>query len=458
MIKVHFVGIGGTGISAIARVLLEKGWQVSGTDMQASTYFNAVTLQGAETRLGHHPDLAVQADLLVRSSAVKDNDPEVMAAREVGIPVLKRADFLPELTKYSDTLAVAGSHGKTTTTAMLIHLFRSAGKDPSFILGSDSKSLRTNAHAGKDKSFIIEADEYDYMFLGLEPFISLVLNIEYDHPDFFPTESDYLQAFVDFIHKTRPEGKILLGGDDEGVQHLIDQVGDLSEKISCFGFNPTSDYRVIDHEILEHGQHFSLLLPNEEKIGPFRLPLPGKFNVLNAAAALAAAHLFGLDIKTLTDALIDFHGTSRRFDLVCQQGDVLVFNDYGHHPSQLRQTIQGARELYPYHSIWAVWEPHTISRTKRLHSEFASALCSADQSVILRLFGAREDDSSYSPEAIANEILDANCVYLPDNDLAASHILSGLTGKDVVLVFSAGKGPEFSQLLCEKIIREAQND
>jgi UDP-N-acetylmuramate--alanine ligase len=286
----------------------------------------------------------------------------------------------------------------------------------------------------------------------------LVLNIEYDHPDFFPTESDYLQAFVDFIHKTRPEGKILLGGDDEGVQHLIDQVGDLSEKISCFGFNPTSDYRVIDHEILEHGQHFSLLLPNEEKIGPFRLPLPGKFNVLNAAAALAAAHLFGLDIKTLTDALIDFHGTSRRFDLVCQQGDVLVFNDYGHHPSQLRQTIQGARELYPYHSIWAVWEPHTISRTKRLHSEFASALCSADQSVILRLFGAREDDSSYSPEAIANEILDANCVYLPDNDQAASHILSGLTGKDVVLVFSAGKGPEFSQLLCEKIIREAQND
>ena len=157
MIKVHFVGIGGTGISAIARVLLEKGWQVSGTDMQASTYFNAVTLQGAETRLGHHPDLAVQADLLVRSSAVKDKDPEVMAAREVGIPVLKRADFLPELTKYSDTLAVAGSHGKTTTTAMLIHLFRSAGKDPSFILGSDSKSLRTNAHAGKDKSFIIEA-------------------------------------------------------------------------------------------------------------------------------------------------------------------------------------------------------------------------------------------------------------------------------------------------------------
>ena len=458
MNKVHFIGIGGTGISAIARLLLERGVQVSGTDVQTSPYFEAVTCLGALTRIGHHPDLALQADVVVRSSAVKDEDPEVQAAKKAGIPVLKRSEFLPQLTAGSKTLAIAGSHGKTTTTAMLVHLLRSANLDPSFVLGADIKGQHTNAHAGRDEFFIIEADEYDNMFLGLNPNVSVITNIEYDHPDFFPTPLDYTWAFLNFLRKTEENGIALLSGDDLGVRNLRSFLTFPANQLLTFGFDPANDYQVVDYQAGEGQQSFYLRLPEGEKVGPFTLHQPGKFNVSNAAAALAVAHLVGIDLNGHTNSLSTFEGTSRRFEQVCGNDRIQVFNDYGHHPSQLLQTIQGARQSYPDYKIWAVWEPHTISRTKRLQHEFAIALDQADYSVILKLFGAREDDPTFSPCSISDEVSDNKCLYLPENESAIAYILENRGEKDMVIVFSAGKGPEFSRELCSALQLEASDD
>lgn len=458
MEKVHFIGIGGTGISAIARLLLERGIEVSGTDLHASPYFDSVTRLGARTQLGHHPDMALAAEVVVRSSAVKDDDPEVLAAKDAGIPVLKRSEFLPQLTVGAKTLAIAGSHGKTTTTAMVVHLLRAAGLDPSFILGADIKGLHSNAHSGMDDLFVIEADEYDYMFLGLTPTVSVVTNIEYDHPDFFPTNRHYTYAFVDFLGKTVQEGVALLGIDDTGVRKLLPFLTFPNRKLLTFGYDPSSDYQVVDYMVIEAVQSFKIRLPDGGEAGPFSVHQPGKFNVLNAAAALATAHVTGIDLRELGNAFASFEGTSRRFDRVCGNTEIMVFNDYGHHPSQLSQTIQGARQSYPGYKIWAVWEPHTISRTRRLQRDFTKALAEADQSVILKLFGAREDDPSFTPGTIANEIGKGKCVYLPENGEAINYIEQNLGGKDLLIVFSAGKGPEFSTELCAKLNLEASND
>lgn len=458
MKKVHFIGIGGTGISAIARMLLERNWQVSGSDMNASPYFEAVTAMGAHTVLGHDPDLARQADLVVRSSAVKDNDPEVIAALENGISVLKRSEFLPMLTAENDLIAVAGSHGKTTTTAMLVHLFLQTKRDINFILGADIKGLGKNAQSGSNPAFIIEADEYDYMFLGLSPLISVITNIEYDHPDFFATPGVYTQAFADFANKTRPEGKLLLCADDAGIQELLNNYDLLPREIVTYGFESDSDYQTINYAAFPGGQSFELLIGGHLKAGPFEIRMPGRFNVLNASAALAAAHLYGLDLMDQKEVLLSFPGTSRRFDLRFENANWLVFDDYGHHPSQLAKTIQGARQLYPDHRIWAVWEPHTVSRTQYMHDEFSKALDQADQSIILKLFGARENADGCCLEDFICDENQTRRHYLPENEMALNYILENQTGLDLVIVFSAGKGPDFSKMLVEKLSKDNNYD
>ena len=268
MKKVHFIGIGGTGISAIARMLLERGWRVSGSDLRSSPYFEAVTALGAQTVLGHAPALAKTADLVVRSSAVRDDDPEVQAARENGIPVLKRSEFLPVLTEGYQVIAVAGSHGKTTTTAMLVQCLRSGGSEVNFILGADIKELGRNAQAADNPTFVIEADEYDYMFLGLQPLVSVVTNIEYDHPDFFHSSEVYTQAFADFINQTRPEGSVLLCADDEGILAMLENCDLLPKQMLSYGFRDGADYQIINHRLVPGGQRFELSIHGQTPLGP----------------------------------------------------------------------------------------------------------------------------------------------------------------------------------------------
>lgn len=458
MSKVHFIGIGGTGISAIALLLLEKGWQISGTDKTTSRYFEAVTAGGAQTFVGHSPELALSADIIVRSSAVHDDDPEVIAAYAKGLPVLKRSEFLPVLTSGYQTLAVAGSHGKTTCTAMLIVMLRWLELDPTFILGAQIRPLATNAHAGSGDLFVIEADEYDYMFLGLNPKISLLTNVEYDHPDFFTTPEIYMKAFADFIRRTQPGGAVIACAEDEGVRELLAKNQFEGVNVHTYGYSSDCVYQIQNVSWNGEGYSFSLLhQPSQQVLGSFALSLPGRHNLLNAAGALAVLHQLGLNPALARESLVEFKGTERRFDPVCRKGDTIVINDYGHHPTQLNLTLEAARELYPDHRLWAVWEPHTYSRTDRMREGFSAALERADRVVILPTFAARETVETDTPSQIAHEVADAKAVYIESFADAADYVASEASGLNVVIVFSAGKGPEFANMLCQRLEARRQN-
>lgn len=459
MSKVHFIGIGGTGISAIALLLLEKGWQVSGTDKSASRYFDAVTAKGAYTLIGHSPELALKADLIVRSSAVRDDDPEVLAAREKGIPVLKRNEFLPNLTAGYQTLAVAGSHGKTTCTAMLVTMLLGVDMDPTFILGAQIRPLGTNAHAGSSDLFVIEADEYDHMFLGLSPTISLLTNVEYDHPDFFTTPDAYNQAFAAFIRRTQPGGTVIACTEDEGIRKLLAQEDFEDIKLLTYGYSPECTYRVENPHWNGDGYDFSLIhTPSQQNLGDFRLKIPGRHNLLNAAGALAVLHQSGINPAGARESLANFKGTERRFDQVCHSGDTVVINDYGHHPTQLDLTLEAAHELYPDHRLWAVWEPHTYSRTDQMRTAFTKALQRADRVVILPTYAARETVETDTPRRIADDIPGSKASCFAGFAEAADFVAEQANGLNVVIVFSAGKGPEFAQMLCQRLDARRQND
>ncbi|MEL7645461.1 MAG: UDP-N-acetylmuramate--L-alanine ligase [Anaerolineaceae bacterium] len=459
MKRVHLIGIGGTGMSAIAVVLLEKGYQVSGSDLIASPYFQMVSKRGARVVLGHDAQLALQADLIVRSSAVKDDDPEVAAALAAGKPVIKREAFLSELTWGKETIAVAGSHGKTTTTAMLICLLDALTYDPSFIVGAEIKELGTNARWDVGRYFVIEADEYDRMFLGLTPKLSVVTNIEHDHPDCFPTPQDYQDAFRDFINRAAPGGKSILCGDDPGVRSLLQADLRTDIELLTYGFKEDCDYRIEDYIWDGGASHFTLRRyqshQQAQALGTFTLRLPGKHNVSNAAAALAVVDAIGGSAADCAPALAAFAGTERRFDIVLENAGEVLINDYGHHPTQVRATLSAARDLFPTKKLWAVWEPHTFTRTESLQNEFAQALELADAVIITKIYAARELDDGFTPQTIVDALPAGKARYIPDFAEIVDALTRELTGNDVIIFLSAGKGPQISACLRDNILKRS---
>lgn len=443
MKHVHFIGIGGTGLSAIARVLIERGYTVSGSDRMESPLFNAITESGARTYLSHEASHIAGADLVIRSSAVRDDNPEVIAARAAGIPVLKRSEFLAELTQGKDTLAVAGSHGKTTTTAMLIWILDRLGTNPSYIAGGVVSQLGANAHAGSGPYFVIEADEYDNMFLGLAPKIAVVTNVEHDHPDCFPTREDYRAAFKAFLRRVRPDGLALVCLDDPGAQSLAEELN-AEESILGYGFSSPADYRAKDIRI-ENGLPVFAFCKRDQNLGITRLSVPGRHNVVNATAALAVVHQLGLNLEAAIQALGAFTGAGRRFEVLGQADGVTVIDDYGHHPTELAATLQAARSRYPESRIWAVWQPHTFTRTRTLEADFICALATSDRAVILKIYAARETDPGYTAERIANALSKERAIYAETFEEAIEYLLKQLKPGDVMIVFSAGDAIEVSR-------------
>ncbi|MDY6846430.1 MAG: UDP-N-acetylmuramate--L-alanine ligase [Chloroflexota bacterium] len=456
MKHVHFIGIGGTGLSAIARVLLEKGYAVSGSDREASPLFKAITDAGARTYLGHAAEQIAGADLVIRSSAIPDNNPEVIAARAQEIPVLKRADFLKELTKGKETIAVAGSHGKTTTTAMLTWILEGLGTQPSFISGGMVNQLGCNARAGAGAYFVIEADEFDYMFLGLSPKIAIVTNIEHDHPDCFPTESDYLDAFSAFLARVRPDGFALMCLDDPQSRTLFEKMKDGQIQLLSYGTSPNADYYAHDIKGVDDKTKFILTHKKNggltETLGTIKLSVPGHHNVLNATAVLGAVHQLEMPIDNAILALNNFQGTGRRFEILGNIEGRVIIDDYGHHPTQIAATLEAARSRYPHHRIFAVWQPHTYSRTQWLEKEYVRALSQADKVIVLKIYAAREKDEGYTAKNIAQSIADVEAHYIPNMDDAANFLLAELKPNDLVIVFSAGDATKISR----DVLRELQ--
>ncbi len=464
MAHVHLIGIGGSGLSAIACLLLERGEVVSGSDRQMTPAAQAVQAAGATVMIGHRAENIAGAHLVVRSSAIPDSNPEVVAAQAAGIPVYKRDGFLGNLLRGYRVIAVAGTHGKTTTTAMIAWVLARLGSDPSYIIGSHALDLGGNAHAGKSDLFVIEADEYDRMFLGLNPTIAVVTNIEHDHPDCYPTPADFYQAFTAFADNILPGGILLACQDDAGARRLLQEFAGARGEGRSYGLLSPSvekqlDYAASDLQRNElGGTSFRLSLRQASPAGAVasaqvRLKLPGRHNVLNALAVMGVAHLLELPLADAAQALGEFRGTSRRFDLRGEANGILVIDDYAHHPSEIRATLAAARERYPQRRLWALWQPHTYSRVQSLFADFAHAFADADVVIVTEVYAAREAPpaDAFTAASVAGAMPHDNVVFLPQLSQATAYLLESLRPGDVLLVLSAGDADQVSAALISRL-------
>jgi UDP-N-acetylmuramate--alanine ligase len=455
MAHTHFIGIGGTGLSAIAKVLLERGEKVSGSDQQKSPTTENIRKAGAKVFIGHKAKNIRGADVVVRSSAIKDGNVEVTAAQEAGIPVLKRRDFFKDFLNERYTIAVAGSHGKTTTTSMITWILHELDMRPGFIVGGVVQNLSTNASAGQGDFFVIEADEYDYMFWGLTPEIAVVTNVEHDHPDCFPTPESFERAFQGFVDRIAPQGTLVACLDDPGSKRLLGYALRQKRKVVSYSLgNKEADYRA---ESLEPevgaGFHFEMKR-NGEPEAVVSLQIPGRHNVSNALAALVVVDLLGLNLRKAAEALKAFVGSGRRFDEIGEAGGVIVVDDYGHHPTEIRSTLAAARARYPTRRIWAVWQPHTYSRTQQLLPAFGKAFGDADEVIVTKVYAARESQpDDFSHEAILKAI-SQKARLIHELDDVADYLLENVRAGDLVIVFSAGDAVEISAKVFAGLIEQ----
>lgn len=443
MAHYHFIGIGGAGLAPIARVLLERGHQVSGSDLIMSPMAQELKNMGVKVTLGHHSDNVFGADLIIRSSAIPDDNVEVAAGLNAHVQVIKRSDFLEFLTSDREVIAVAGSHGKTTTTAMLALCLTDAGMDPSFVIGGVSKNLGANGHAGDGNFFIIEADEYDRMFLGLSPKILVVTNIEYDHPDCFRNKEEYFQAFLAFAQKMASGGVLIGCSDQPGAARLMAALEGQVDVLG-YGAEPASRYQI---EAMRHsaagGISFTLKIDTIDYA--VSLPIPGNHNAYNAAAAIAAACSSGLSVEDAIDSLSRFIGTGRRFEIKGVQNGITVIDDYAHHPTAIRATISAARCRYPQHALWVVWQPHTYSRTREMLEDFSRAFADADHVIVTEIYPSREMKSDYSSQEVVAKMEHPDARYVAELPDVTRFLTGHLTEGDILLVLSAGDADQVSR-------------
>ena len=463
MRHVHLIGIGGSGLSAIALFLKERGYKVTGSDRTQSLLTRQLSSQGVMVYAGHDGHHIQGADVVIRSSAVQDDNPEVQAARTAGIPVIKRQDFLAELTSGAYCIAISGSHGKTTTTAMLAWVLTSLNQDPSYIIGGVSKDLGVNAHSGSGPVFVIEADEYDHMFLGLKPQMIVVTNVEHDHPDLFPRPENYLQAFSSFIQLVTPGGDLLVCGDDEGAQQLAFQHAHLNLNIRRYGTSGQADYHAANLRANGNGGFDFRVLVNKpggsvEILGDVSLQVPGRHNVLNGLAALAVTHRLGLSVSQAAEVMSEFCGTGRRFDLLGEAGGITVIDDYAHHPTEIEATLSAARSRFPGRQIWAVWQPHTYSRTITLLDQFIQAFHQADRVIVTDIYAARERDEGISAVQVAAKLDHPTVYFSPTLAEASAYLLKNLHPGDVLLVLSAGDADQISMAVLAGLKQKEQEN
>jgi UDP-N-acetylmuramate--alanine ligase len=463
MTHVHFIGIGGSGLSAIARLLLESGYTVSGSDRVLTPFAEEVRKAGATVYLGHHPRNLTGVDWVVRSSAVTDDNPEVEAAKRTGIPVYKRADFLGRLMEDKTSIAIAGTHGKTTTTGMTAWVLTRLDRDPSFIVGSVVSDLGVNAHAGTGKAFVIEADEYDKMFLGLKPQVAVVTSIEHDHPDCFPTLASMYEAFEQFVDLLPEEGTLIVCAEDPGAAALIPHVRKTGRNVISYGVQGDMTINTplwIQARELKPNQRggfdFTATTNMASKTSSsvkVSLQVPGQHNVRNALAVLAIIGVLGLSRRKAAQALAEFSGTSRRFELRGEVNEIKIFDDYAHHPTEIKATLSGARARFPQARIWAVWQPHTYSRTKTLFLDFARAFKDADEVIVAEVYAAREPKQEFTSAEIVSAMPHLSARYIKTLPEVTEHLLKNLQPGDVVLVLSAGDADQ----VCTDLLKGLQS-
>lgn len=456
---VHLVGIGGAGLSAIARLLLQRGLRVSGSDQRPGPATAELAELGAQVFIGHDAAHVAGADLVLISSAVAPSNPEVLAAQAAGIPVVKRQQFLGPLMAGQQRICVAGAHGKTTTSAMIAALLDALGAEPSFIVGSPILALGAAARAGRAGGpFVIEADEYDHMFLGLQPDIAVITNVEWDHVDCYPNPADFQQAFLRFTELVTPGGVVLYCGDDPGSRSLAEEAAvqshgaahDAVQWIS-YGLAAGNRWRAAQLQPASavagdgglNGMSFEVW-QDDKALGRVSIPLSGEHNVRNALAALATTHLMGYDVfselrENLKLSRI-FAGTKRRLEGIGIYHGIIIFDDYAHHPTEVRATLSAARQRFPDRPIWVLFQPHTYSRTRALLDEFRDSFENADHVLITDIYAAREHDTLgiSALDVVRRLAHHPDARYAGDLDAAARLLLAQLRPGDVLITLGAG--------------------
>jgi UDP-N-acetylmuramate--alanine ligase len=385
--NIHFVGIGGIGMSGLAEILTSWGFQVTGCDAAASPTTDRLGRGGIQVVIGHAPEHAERADLLVVSSAVRKNHPELEKARGIHVPVVRRAEMLGEVTRLKRAVAVAGTHGKTTTSAMIAVVLAEGGLDPTLIVGGVLRNLATNARVGSGEYLVVEADEYDRSFLTLNPTIAVVTNIEADHLDIYEDLDDIRRTFGEFASRVPFYGMVIGCADDENVRALL---GGIQRRIVRYGLGEEASFRAVDVTFEERGAKFAVEADGK-RLGEVALGVPGDHNVRNALAALAVALEVGIPFEKAAAGLARFEGVERRFQILGEAAGAIIIDDYAHHPTEVRATLDAARRGWSGRRIVALFQPHLYSRTRDFAGDFAEALSSADLAYVAPIYPAREE-------------------------------------------------------------------
>lgn len=448
--RVHLIGIGGAGMSALAWILLQRSHPVTGSDLRAGRAVTALRSMGAQIQSGHDPQLVADAELVVASTAIPDSNPELARARELGLPVLRRAELLAALMVDHDQLLIAGTHGKTTTTSMVAVCLQTGGVDPSFAIGGTLHDAGTSAHHGTGAWFVAEADESDSSFLVYEPDIAIVTNVDLDHHDEFPDIDAVDRTFIAFLRRRRLGGVAIVCLDDEGVRRVLPDVDD---EIETYGEHADATLRIVDLDLHPQGARFGLVHRGED-VGRFEISLPGRHNVANATAAALASNRAGVDWDAIRRGLAVFAGANRRFERLGTADGVSVVDDYGHHPAELRATLLAARQTAPDGRVIAVFQPHRFSRTAAVGAELGTALAAADVVIVTDVYSAGEQPvAGVTGQLVADAATagDAEVHYVASVADVPGRLLELVAPGDLVLTLGAGDITEVGPVALERL-------
>ena len=435
--RVHFTGIGGIGMSGIAEVLLNLGFTVTGSDKSMTPITRHLESLGAVVHEGHSGDAIAGADVVVISSAVKPDNPEVIAAQDRKIPVIRRAEMLGELMRMKQGIAIAGTHGKTTTTSMAGLVLLEGGFDPTLIVGGRLKSLKTNAKLGEGDYLVVEADEFDRSFLSLTPTVAVVTNIETEHLDCYRDLDEIKRTFVSFMNKVPFYGAVVFCLDETSLQEVMPQI---ERRILTYGLTPQAEFRAVECRFHETVSEYTALRRGEV-LGGIRLQLPGMHNVKNSLAAVAVGAELGIPFESIRKGLEEFTGVHRRFEIKSTSGGVIVVDDYAHHPTEIKATLRAARNGWNRRVI-AVFQPHLYSRTRDFYQEFGQSFFDADVLVVTDIYGSREEPIPNVSGALVADAAKAfghrSVRYVADRTKAAEEVTRLVRPGDMVITLGAG--------------------
>ena len=460
--QIHFVGIGGVGMGGIAEVLLNLGYAVSGSDLNDNAVTMRLSEQGARITLGHAAINIQDADVVVTSTAVHADNPEVVAANEQRIPVVPRAEMLAELMRFRYGIAVAGTHGKTTTTSLIASVLEEGGVDPTFVIGGRLNSAGTNAQLGQGRYLVAEADESDASFMHLQPMMAVVTNIDADHMETYGGNFETLrQTFVEFLHHLPFYGLAVLCLDDPEIRDLLPQI---NRPVTTYGFSPEADVFAENIRQQEHRCLFDVRRPDQESHLEITLNMPGKHNVLNALAAIAVAHEIGIDDDAIKHALNKFQGIGRRFEIngeyQVEALKILHIDDYGHHPTEVAATIEAIRNGWPDRRLVVVFQPHRYSRTRDLFEDFTRVLSEVDVLVLLEVYAAGESvitgaDGRHLARAIRNRG-QVDPVFVEDITELSKTLKAVISDGDILLTLGAGNIGQIASTLKKSLEQDSK--